>query len=148
MYNHVQVVKEYLAQKLQEQNVGMIYIKNRLPKDPKEFNTLFAYNGSIQAWIVSRIGIGRSTKDSNFIRVPDRYRITTFYGFNDATDAETVFETTITKIYVMLVQDETLGGTVDIVEGISVPDISLVKIGGILSYYTEFTLETQVFYGM
>jgi hypothetical protein len=139
------VIRYYIAEKIRELKVGIVHERNRLPKTDNEFDALFEYDGRIQAWMVMRGSIGAADPRTNFLKIPERFLIVTFFGFNDEDDSETLFETSLDTVYTVLSRDKTLGGNVANVVSVSVPDISLISIGEILSHYAEIIVEIEEF---
>lgn len=137
------VIREYIAEQLQAQKLGAIHSRNRLPKDKKTFRELFEYDGRIQAWIVTRVGIGDIDDSASFLKIPETFLVITFVGFSDTLDTETLFETNVNTVYTMLSRNRTLGGHVANVTSVTVPEISLVYIGEILSHYAEVVVEVE-----
>jgi len=140
-----QAVRVYVADKIRALEVGVVHERNKLPKTSGEFKALFEYDGKVQGWVVTFSGIGSSRTDANFLKIPETYRVVTFFGFNNEYDTETEFGTSLRTVYKMLSNDRTLGGTVANVTEVSVPEISLVKVGEIFSHYAEIHIATESF---
>lgn len=137
-------IREYLAaQILSLPDIGIVHAKNKLPKSIKDLKEFFEYDGRLQAWIITRSAIGARDYRGNFDRFSETYTITTFLGFNDALDSETLFEVSLDNAMNLLKDDRSLGGLVLNTITLHSPEIAIVKIGEIYCHHAEIVIEVD-----
>jgi hypothetical protein len=137
-------IREYIATQISSlPNIGIVHAKNKLPKSAKDFKEFFEYDGRLQAWTITRSAIGPRDQSGNFDRFSETYTITTFLGFNDSLDSETLFEVSIDKVIDLLKDDTSLGGHVLNMTTIHSPEIAIMKIGEIFCHHAEIVIEVD-----
>lgn len=141
-------IREYIANQIRSlDNIGVVHSKNKLPKTSGDFKTLFEYDGRVQGWTVTRTGLGNRASNTNFLKVPESYMVSTFLGFNDTNDSESLFDDAVDRVYELLAGDsnKTFGGLVANVISVSVPDCALIKVGEIYSHYADIVIDLERF---
>jgi len=139
-------IREYIANQINTiDNIGVVHPRNKLPKTSGEFRTLFEYDGRVQGWVVTRSSIGTKASNASFLKIPESYLITTFLGYNDTNDSESLFDDSVDKVYNLFANDQNLNGLVANVTSISVPEYTLIKVGDIYSHYAEIVIDLERF---
>ncbi|WP_127088329.1 phage tail terminator protein [Aquabacter cavernae] len=144
-------VREALVALLEQiPNIGRVHGYERFGKTEKDFLALYATDGMVRGWRVSRPASGRRALLSGRTLVTDRWVVVGMLGLKDEDESEIVACDLADAVIAAERSDPTLGGvvrgvSVDGATGMQLVTIEPVMFAGVLCHRVTLTLDVQYY---
>ena len=126
--------------------VGRVHSFRRLATEDASFKTLYSLSNVVNAWEVSRTAyldtrINQRASDPNTSRLTHTFTLFGYYGIEDASSTELIFQQLIEDIAEAFRGDATLNGTAEWSSGLRAALIERREFYGLGVHYAECVLD-------
>ena len=147
----LQQIRDAIAAKIAAvAGAGLVHTFERYTKRKAEFTALFVIGGTVNGWVIRRVGTRRTSPGKGRVVVTHRWQLRYYRALDDASQSELAFDTTIETVAAAFRDDENLGGVVDgtVIDGeagLQVEDTGPVFLGEVLCHGARLKLSTRQF---